>query len=196
MWNITIFASGSGSNAENIFNYFKNSKLIRIGLVVTDNPKAFVIERCRKHSVPCLVLSQRLLDDSDFMLGVLRDFRTNFVVLSGYIKLIPDYIVTAFDQRIVNIHPSLLPKHGGKGMYGKRVHQSVLDSGDTESGITIHFIDNDYDRGPAIFQAKCPVLPDDTADTLAERVHALEYEHYPRVIEDTIIKVLGKCDVH
>ena len=194
MWNVTIFASGSGSNAENIFNYFKDSKLVRIGLLITDNPKAFVIERCRRHSVPCLVLSKRLIDDTDFMLGVLRDFRTNFVVLSGYIKLIPDYIVAAFDQRIVNIHPSLLPKHGGKGMYGKRVHQSVLDSGDKESGITIHFINNDYDRGPTIFQAKCPVLPDDTADTLAQRVHALEYEHYPKVIEDTIIKVLGKCN--
>ncbi len=194
MWNVTIFASGSGSNAENIFNYFKNSKLVRIGLLITDNPKAFVIERCRRHSVPCLVLSKRLIDDTDFMLGVLRDFRTNFVVLAGYIKLVPDYIVTAFDQRIVNIHPSLLPKHGGKGMYGSRVHQSVLDSGDKESGITIHFIDNDYDRGSVIFQAKCPVLPDDTADTLAQRVHALEYEHYPKVIEDTIIKVLGKCN--
>ena len=194
MWNLTIFASGNGSNAENIFNYFKNSDLIRIGLVITDNPKAFVIQRCRKFSVPCLVLSQRLLSDSDFMLGVLRDFRTNFIVLSGYIKLVPDYIVAAFDHRIVNIHPSLLPKHGGKGMYGKRVHQSVLDSGDKESGITIHFINNDYDRGPTIFQAKCPVLPNDTADTLAERVHALEYEHYPKVIEDTIIKVLGKCN--
>ena len=194
MWNVTIFASGSGTNAENIFNYFKDSKLVRIGLLITDNPKAFVIERCRRHSVPCLVLSKRLIDDTDFMLGVLRDFRTNFVVLAGYIKLVPDYIVTAFDQRIVNIHPSLLPKHGGKGMYGSRVHQSVLDSGDKESGITIHFIDNDYDRGSVIFQAKCPVLPDDTADTLAQRVHALEYEHYPKVIEDTIIKVLGKCN--
>ncbi|MBO7599232.1 MAG: phosphoribosylglycinamide formyltransferase [Bacteroidales bacterium] len=194
MWNVTIFASGSGTNAENIFNYFKDSKLVRIGLLITDNPKAFVIERCRRHSVPCLVLSKRLIDDTDFMLGVLRDFRTNFVVLAGYIKLVPDYIVTAFDQRIVNIHPSLLPKHGGKGMYGSRVHQSVLDSGDKESGITIHFIDNDYDRGSVIFQAKCPVLPDDTADTLAQRVHALEYEYYPKVIEDTIIKVLGKCN--
>ncbi|MBO7142318.1 MAG: phosphoribosylglycinamide formyltransferase [Bacteroidales bacterium] len=194
MWNVTIFASGSGSNAENIFNYFKDSKLVRIGLVITDNPKAFVIERCRRHSVPCLVLSKRLIDDADFMLGVLRDFRTNFVVLAGYIKLVPDYIVSAFDQRIVNIHPSLLPKHGGKGMYGSRVHQSVLDCGDKESGITIHFIDNDYDRGSVIFQAKCPVLPDDTADSLAQRVHALEYEHYPRIIEDTIIKVLGKCN--
>ncbi|MDD6003225.1 MAG: phosphoribosylglycinamide formyltransferase [Bacteroidales bacterium] len=194
MWNVTIFASGSGSNAENIFNYFKDSKLVRVGLLITDNPKAFVIERCRRHSVPCLVLSKRLIDDTDFMLGVLRDFRTNFVVLAGYIKLVPDYIVAAFDQRIVNIHPSLLPKHGGKGMYGSRVHQSVLDSGDKESGITIHFIDNDYDRGSVIFQAKCPVLPDDTADTLAQRVHALEYEYYPKVIEDTIIKVLGKCN--
>lgn len=194
MWNVTIFASGSGSNAENIFNYFKDSKLARVGLLITDNPKAFVIERCRRHSVPCLVLSKRLIDDTDFMLGVLRDFRTNFVVLAGYIKLVPGYIVAAFDQRIVNIHPSLLPKHGGKGMYGSRVHQSVLDSGDKESGITIHFIDNDYDRGSVIFQAKCPVLPDDTADSLAQRVHALEYEHYPKVIEDTIIKVLGKCN--
>ncbi len=194
MWNVTIFASGSGSNAENIFNYFKDSKLVRVGLLITDNPKAFVIERCRRHSVPCLVLSKRLIDDTDFMLGVLRDFRTNFVVLAGYIKLVPDYIVAAFDQRIVNIHPSLLPKHGGKGMYGNRVHQSVLDSGDKESGITIHFIDNDYDRGSVIFQAKCPVLPDDTADSLAQRVHALEYEYYPNVIEDTIIKVLGKCN--
>lgn len=194
MWNVTIFASGSGSNAENIFNYFKDSKLVRVGLLITDNPKAFVIERCRRHSVPCLVLSKRLIDDTDFMLGVLRDFRTNFVVLAGYIKLVPDYIVAAFDQRIVNIHPSLLPKHGGKGMYGSRVHQSVLDSGDKESGITIHFIDNDYDRGSVIFQAKCPVLPDDTPDSLAQRVHALEYEYYPKVIEDTIIKVLGKCN--
>lgn len=194
MWNVTIFASGSGSNAENIFNYFKDSKLARVGLLITDNPKAFVIERCRRHSVPCLVLSKRLIDDTDFMLGVLRDFRTNFVVLAGYIKFVPGYIVAAFDQRIVNIHPSLLPKHGGKGMYGSRVHQSVLDSGDKESGITIHFIDNDYDRGSVIFQAKCPVLPDDTADSLAQRVHALEYEHYPKVIEDTIIKVLGKCN--
>ena len=151
MWNLTIFASGNGSNAENIFNYFKNSDLIRIGLVITDNPKAFVIQRCRKFSVPCLVLSQRLLSDSDFMLGVLRDFRTNFIVLSGYIKLVPDYIVAAFDHRIVNIHPSLLPKHGGKGMYGMRVHQSVIDSGDKESGITVHFVDNFSENISLIF---------------------------------------------
>lgn len=191
MWNLTIFASGNGSNAENIFNYFKNSDLVRIGLVITDNPKAFVIQRCRKFSVPCLVLSQRLLSDSDFMLGVLRDFRTNFIVLSGYIKLVPDYIVAAFDHRIVNIHPSLLPKHGGKGMYGMRVHQSVIDSGDKESGITVHFVDNFYDNGSAIFQAKVPVEPGDTPESLAEKVHALEYKYYPQVIEDTVKKVLG-----
>jgi len=191
MWNLTIFASGNGSNAENIFNYFKNSDLVRVGLVITDNPKAFVIQRCRKFSVPCLVLSQRLLTDSDFMLGVLRDFRTNFVVLSGYIKLVPEYIVAAFDHRIVNIHPSLLPKHGGKGMYGMRVHQSVIDSGDKESGITVHFVDNFYDNGSAIFQAKVPVEPGDTPESLAEKVHALEYKYYPQVIEDTVKKVLG-----
>ena len=191
MWNLTIFASGNGSNAENIFNYFKNSDLIRIGLVITDNPKAFVIQRCRKFSVPCLVLSQRLLSDSDFMLGVLRDFRTNFIVLSGYIKLVPEYIVAAFDHRIVNIHPSLLPKHGGKGMYGMRVHQSVIDSGDKESGITVHYVDNFYDNGSAIFQAKVPVEPGDTPESLAEKVHALEYKYYPQVIEDTVKKVLG-----
>ena len=191
MWNLTIFASGNGSNAENIFNYFKNSDLIRIGLVITDNPKAFVIQRCRKFSVPCLVLSQRLLSDSDFMLGVLRDFRTNFIVLSGYIKLVPEYIVAAFDHRIVNIHPSLLPKHGGKGMYGMRVHQSVIDSGDKESGITVHYVVNFYDNGSAIFQAKVPVEPGDTPESLAEKVHALEYKYYPQVIEDTVKKVLG-----
>ncbi|MBR4440540.1 MAG: phosphoribosylglycinamide formyltransferase [Bacteroidales bacterium] len=191
MWNLTIFASGNGSNAENIFNYFKNSNLVRVGLVITDNPKAFVIQRCRKFSVPCLVLSQRLLTDSDFMLGVLRDFRTNFIVLSGYIKLVPDYIVAAFDHRIVNIHPSLLPKHGGKGMYGMRVHQSVIDSGDKESGITVHYVDNFYDNGSVIFQAKVAVEPGDTPESLAEKVHALEYQYYPKVIEDTVKQVLG-----
>ena len=191
MWNLTIFASGNGSNAENIFNYFKNSNLVRVGLVITDNPKAYVIQRSRKFSVPCLVLSQRLLTDSDFMLGVLRDFRTNFIVLSGYIKLVPDYIVAAFDHRIVNIHPSLLPKHGGKGMYGMRVHQSVIDSGDKESGITVHYVDNFYDNGSVIFQAKVAVEPGDTPESLAEKVHALEYQYYPKVIEDTVKQVLG-----
>ncbi|MCQ2975338.1 MAG: phosphoribosylglycinamide formyltransferase [Bacteroidales bacterium] len=191
MWNISIFASGSGTNAENIFNYFTNSNLVNVNLVITDNPKAYVIQRCKKFSVDCKILSPSEIANSDIMNKIFDEYNTNFIVLSGYIRLVPKFIVDKFEGKIVNIHPSLLPKHGGKGMYGHHVHQSVLDSGDNESGITIHFVDNFYDNGSIIFQAKCPVLENDTPDTLAERVHALEYKFYPQIIEKTISKLLS-----
>ena len=186
MTRIAIFASGSGSNAENIANYFSGNNEVKIPLILTNNPDAFVIERAKKLGIPCEVVSKAEFMAADGIIEMMHKYEIDFIVLAGFLLLVPAKLIEAFPSRIVNIHPALLPKHGGKGMYGDRVHRAVVECGDTESGITIHLIDAEYDKGTTFFQAKCEVLPSDTADDVAAKVHALEYEHFPRVIGEII----------
>lgn len=186
MKRIAIFASGSGSNAENIANYFKTNDNVEISLIVANNPNAYVIERAKKLNIPCTVVTKAEFLAADTIVEMMKEYKIDLIVLAGFLLLVPEKLINAFPSRIVNIHPALLPKHGGKGMYGDRVHKAVVESGDTESGITIHLIDADYDKGVTFFQAKCEILPTDTPDDVAAKVHALEYEHFPHVIEEIL----------
>ena len=182
MRKIAILASGEGTNAERIIRYFRERRTAEVVMVIASRSMAGVVKRAESLHVVCEVVPP-----ADFASGeALRLLCANgvdFIVLAGFLSRVPDDILHAYPGRIVNIHPSLLPKFGGKGMYGMHVHRAVLDAGETESGITIQYVNEKYDEGDYIFQAKCPVLPDDTPETLAARVHQLEYRHYPEVIE-------------
>ena len=185
MKRIAVFASGSGTNAENFINYFRQSDSADIALILSDNPRARVLERAAKYSVPTVVFSREDLH-SGKVLDKLEKNKIDFIVLAGFLCLVPAEITRRYEKRIVNIHPALLPAYGGKGMYGIHVHKAVVAAGERETGITIHYIDEHYDEGTVIFQAKCPVLPSDTPEEVAAKVHALEYAHYPKVIEDLL----------
>lgn len=182
MKKLAILASGTGTNAERITRYFAEKKTAEVKLIITNKEGAGVIERAERLNVPCLVVSSKEFKEGK-ALQVLKEHEVDFIVLAGFLLRVPDDILHNYPNRIVNIHPSLLPKYGGKGMYGHHVHEAVLAAGEPESGITIHYIDEHYDEGDVILQVKCPVLPDDTPDTLASRVHQLEYKHFPVVIE-------------
>ena len=190
MKRVAIFASGSGSNAENIANYFKGSDAVEISLILANNPEAYVLERAKKLGIESVVVTGKEFRAADKVLEILKERNIDFIVLAGFLLLVPAKLIESYPGKIVNIHPALLPKHGGKGMYGDHVHEAVVAAGDTESGITIHLIDERYDCGTTFFQATCPVLPTDTPHDVAEKVHALEYEHFPRVIKE-IIATLG-----
>ncbi len=183
---IAIFASGSGSNAENIAQYFKGSDQVSIALIVCDNPKAFVLERAKKLNIPTVIINPLQLKDTDYMQSILNEYEIDFIVLAGFLKLIPTHLVKAYPDKIINIHPALLPKYGGKGMYGHHVHEAVVEAKEQETGITVHFVNEHYDEGQIIFQAKCQVSPKDTPDDVADKIHELEMEHFPKVIEDLI----------
>ncbi|VFB13386.1 formyltetrahydrofolate-dependent phosphoribosylglycinamide formyltransferase [Bacteroides heparinolyticus] len=184
--NIAVLASGSGTNAENIIRYFREKGSARVALVLTNRQKAFVLERAKGLGVPCASLSKEEWESGEAVLAMLRRYDIDFVVLAGFLARVPDNVLHAYPDKMINIHPSLLPKFGGKGMYGDRVHEAVIAAGERESGITIHYTNERYDEGAVICQLKCPVLPDDTPDSLAQRIHQLEYEHYPRVIEQLL----------
>ncbi len=184
--NIAIFASGSGSNAENIVRYFKENDSIKVSLIVSNKSDAYVLERAAQLGVPVRVFTKPQWVTGEEVLACMSEFRIDFIVLAGFLLRVPETLLHAYSEKIINIHPALLPKFGGKGMYGDRVHEAVVEAGETESGITIHYIDEHYDEGSIIFQTTCPVLPQDTPDDVAEKVHALEYEHFPKIIEFVI----------
>ena len=189
MKKIAIFASGSGSNAENIINYFKNDTENVVKIVFCNKPDAYVLERAKRLSVPTFVFGREEFSRSDLVLNELKRLDIDLIVLAGFLWKVPDAIIDAYPDRVINIHPALLPSYGGKGMYGMKVHEAVIAAGEKESGITIHHVDNHYDEGTTIFQAKCDIVPGDTPETLeslATKVHALEYEHFPRVIKDVL----------
>ena len=186
MKNIAIFASGSGSNAENLIRYFSAHPQGTVRLVLSNKAEAGAIERAARLGVESMVFDRDTFYNSEQVLARLRQERIDFVVLAGFLWLVPDYLIAAYPDRIVNIHPALLPKYGGKGMYGDRVHEAVIASGEKESGITIHYTNEHYDEGGIICQQKCPVLPGDTPEELAQRIHRLEYEYYPKVIEELV----------
>lgn len=184
--NIAIFASGSGSNAENIIRYFRDNDSICVSLVLSNKSDAYVLERAHRLGVSYSVFPKEDWVAGDEVLAVLQEYRIDFIVLAGFLVRVPDLILHAYPNKIINIHPALLPKFGGKGMYGSRVHEAVVAAGEKESGITIHYINERYDEGNTIFQATCPVLPDDTPEDVAEKVHALEYKHFPLIIEKVL----------
>lgn len=186
MKSIAIFASGSGTNAENLIRYFRTSSAGRVNLVLTNRHDAGVISRAEKLGVKSVVFNRDQLYRSGEVLELLREHQIDFILLAGFLWLVPGDILKAYRGRIVNIHPALLPSYGGKGMYGRHVHEAVLASGDRQSGITIHHVNPVYDEGDIIFQATCPVLPSDTPETLAGRIHQLEYEHFPGVVEEIL----------
>lgn len=185
---IVIFASGNGTNAQNIVEYFKDREDVNISLILCNKKDAYVLERAKKLGIPSRMVSRKQFESED-LVEDLKQLQTDLIVLAGFLWLVPKAMLSAFSGRILNIHPALLPKFGGKGMYGERVHESVIAAGEKESGITIHVIDSDYDRGRIIFQAKCAVEHRDTAKTLANKVHRLEYMYFPEVI-DKYIKTL------
>ena len=186
--NIAIFASGSGTNAENIIRYFQENDLIRVALVLSNRSDAYVLERAHRLQVPSEVFLKEDWVSGEQILALLHEYHIDFIVLAGFLVRVPERLLHAYPDKIINIHPALLPKFGGKGMYGDRVHEAVVAAGETESGITIHYINEHYDEGDTIFQAKCPVLPDDSAIDVAQKVHSLEYKHYPLIIERTILE--------
>jgi phosphoribosylglycinamide formyltransferase-1 len=184
---IAVFASGSGSNAENIFNYFNNNDEVDVSLILTNNPNAGVIERATRLNIPFTVFNKNAFQNTNEIVKLLQEKDIDLVVLAGFLWLIPTNLIEAFPNKIVNIHPALLPKYGGKGMFGDNVHKAVVENEETESGITIHFVNQHYDEGKVIFQAKCEVLPTDTFEDVASKIHVLEYEYFPKVISDLLL---------
>lgn len=184
---IAIFASGNGSNAEEIIKYFKNHETIKVSLILSNNKNAFVLQRAENHKIPHFTFTRDIFYNGKIVDEVLRMNGINFIILAGFMWLIPERFVKSYPMNIINIHPALLPKYGGKGMYGNFVHEAVVRNKEKESGITVHWVNEAYDEGSIIKQVKCKILATDTADVVANKVHQLEYEHYPKVIEQAIL---------
>jgi phosphoribosylglycinamide formyltransferase 1 len=182
MKNIAIFASGSGSNAENIIRYFKNHPKVRIDSVWSNKKEAYVLQRAQSLGVEARYFTREQFSGSDQVIKELQNRKVDLVVLAGFLWLVPPEFVDAFT--LINIHPALLPTYGGKGMYGSFVHESVVRNKEKESGITIHLVNKEYDKGEHLLQVKCPVLPEDSPEILADRIHELEYKYFPKAIED------------
>ena len=186
MKNIVVFASGSGTNAENIIRFFESSNIARVTCVISNRADAYVFERAKKLNVNTKYLNKDAFYNTNEAFDFITALNPDLIVLAGFLLLVPSNIISAFPNRIVNIHPALLPKYGGKGMYGDNVHNAVIANKEQESGITIHYVNEKYDEGDIIFQKSCPVLPDDSAESLAKRIHQLEYECFPEVIFNII----------
>ena len=187
--NIAIFASGYGSNAENLIRFFAGRDSAQVALVLTNKENAYVVNRARSLQVPCCVCSKEDWVTGERVLAVLQEYHVDFIVLAGFLMRVPDLLLQVYPHRIVNIHPALLPKYGGKGMYGMRVHEAVVAAGERQTGITIHYINGQYDEGDIIAQFMCNVLPEDSPEEVAQKVHALEYAHYPVVIARLVEEV-------
>lgn len=185
MKKIVVFASGSGSNAENIVNYFRD-KEVKVLMFLTNNPNAGVIERGRRLGIPTLVFDKKTFSKTNDIVNILKNLEVDFIVLGGFLWMIPENLISSFDSKIVNIHPSLLPKYGGKGMWGHFVHEAVLQNNESESGISIHLVNEHYDEGEMVFQAKCTIDENETPESLAAKVQELEAMHFPKIIENLL----------
>ncbi len=183
---IAIFASGSGTNAENIITYFRNNENIQVECVVSNVKDSKVLERAGKYGIDTLVCSREDFYSSHKVINYLKNKNISHIVLAGFLWLVPENLVQSYEGKIVNIHPALLPKYGGKGMYGMHVHKAVIENNEEKTGITIHHVNPKYDEGNIIFQATCPVKENETPESLAQKVHQLEYEYYPKIIEQLI----------
>jgi phosphoribosylglycinamide formyltransferase-1 len=187
MINVAVFASGEGTNVENLIRYFAPSKEVKIKLVVTNNPEAGVVKRAEKYKKNIQLVSKDALNNyTDQLIDFLQTEKVDLIVLAGFLLKVPEKIVKAFPRRIVNIHPALLPMHGGKGMYGNRVHEAVIKHGSKVSGITVHYVDEEYDNGEHILQAMCRVDENETPESLAKKIHELEYFYFPKAVEKAI----------
>jgi len=186
MKRIAIFASGSGSNAENIITYFQNNKKAEVVLVLSNNPNALVLERAKKLGVQSLVFNKHQLNDSNWAIENLKDL--DLIVLAGFLWKFPEHLLENYENKVVNVHPALLPKYGGKGMYGMYVHEAVVENRETESGITIHYVNEHYDEGAIIFQAKCTITAKDTPSDVAAKIHELEMRYFPEIVQQILSK--------
>ncbi|RZW41894.1 MAG: phosphoribosylglycinamide formyltransferase [Flavobacteriaceae bacterium] len=186
MKRIVIFASGSGTNAENIITYFQQRGGASVVQVLSNNPHAKVLEKCKRLNISALSFNRAAFKKGAIIHSILKDENPDLIVLAGFLWKIPEHLLKDFSNRIINIHPALLPKYGGKGMYGMNVHKAVKENKEEESGITIHFVNEHYDQGAIIFQAKCDISTEDSAKDIAAKVHELEMEHFPRIIESLL----------
>lgn len=186
MKNIAILASGEGSNAQNIIDYFKFSDTIKVKVIVSNNPQANVLNRAKKEGVPTICINRESFYNSNNLIEQLKKLEIDWIILAGFLWLIPEKLINAFPGKIINIHPALLPKYGGKGMYGMKVHEAVIHAKEKESGISIHLVNREYDKGEIISQHRCAIDISDTAQTLATKIHELEKEFFPKIIEQTI----------
>lgn len=184
--NLAILASGSGTNAANFMDYFNEHENISVAVVITNNPEAHVLERAANRNIPACVIENSQWRDRTLVMNILTSHHVGAIVLAGYLKLIPSWLIREYPNRIFNIHPALLPAYGGKGMYGMHVHRAVIESGDQFSGITIHLVNEEYDKGRILFQEKIELADNETAESLAARIHKLEYMHYPRIVESNL----------
>jgi phosphoribosylglycinamide formyltransferase-1 len=182
MFRLAIFASGEGTNTQRFIEYYKGSKDVSISLILSNKADAGVIKRANNAGIPTLIVDKETFYKSDSVLKELQA-KADFIVLAGFLWMIPDNIIKAFADKMINIHPALLPKYGGKGMYGSKVHEAVIANGEKESGISIHYVNEKYDEGKIIFQAKCVIEASDTIETLAKKVHELEYKYYPVIVD-------------
>jgi phosphoribosylglycinamide formyltransferase-1 len=192
--NLSVFASGSGTNCENLIRYFQTSEHIRVSLVVSNKADALVLQRAQRLGVPSVVVPKADLANPDVIMPLLRQYHIDFIVLAGFLPLVPDYIVKAYPRRIVNIHPSLLPKYGGKGMWGHHVHEAVKAAGESETGMTVHYVSDVCDGGEIIAQFKVALSPNDTPDDIAAKEHVLEMEHFPKVVEQVVLLSCQKTE--
>ncbi len=185
---LAIFASGSGTNAENIIKHFSNNPTFKVSLILSNKKNAYVLERAKQFKIPFEIFDRDQLENSTFVDDILTSYKINYIILAGFLLKIPDRLLNKYPKKIINIHPALLPKYGGKGMHGMNVHAAVINNGEIESGITIHLVNNEYDKGTIIFQAKCNVEKEDTPETLATKIHQLEQQYFPKVIEQYILQ--------
>jgi phosphoribosylglycinamide formyltransferase-1 len=183
---LAIFASGSGSNAENICNYFANSSDIEVVLMCTNKRDAYIVKRAEKLDIPVIFISKSELNNFDDLHKKLQSAKVDIIILAGFLLKLPAIMIEYYPNRILNIHPSLLPKYGGKGMHGNKVHKAVLENKETESGISIHFVNQNYDEGEIVLQEKCVISEDETLETLTEKIHQLEHNYFPIAIEKTL----------
>ncbi len=189
MKNVAIFASGSGTNAQAIIERLNSSKFGQVSGIFSNNKDAFVLQRAQKYNIPTYVFSRNEFYNTSNIRDILMEKRIDFIVLAGFLWLIPEYLILSFPSRIINIHPALLPKYGGKGMYGMKVHEAVINNKEKESGITIHYVNENYDEGNIIFQAKCQIEQKDSPEILAKKIHELEYRHFPKIVEELLINL-------
>ncbi|MBD0831137.1 phosphoribosylglycinamide formyltransferase [Aestuariibaculum sediminum] len=188
MKRIVIFASGSGSNAENLVEYFSNSNKASVVQILTNNPLAKVLDRAKRLKVSALSFNKVALTETNDVLKLLQATNPDLIVLAGFLWKFPENIINKFPNKVINVHPALLPKFGGKGMYGMNVHKAVVENNETETGITIHYVNENYDEGAIIFQAKCDVKANDSAEDVAAKIHNLEMEHFPKVVEQLLLE--------
>lgn len=189
--NIAIFVSGSGTNCENLIRHFSATEQVNCALVVSNKPDAYALVRAGRLGVPTAVATKPELNDAGIMMPLMERYAIDFIVLAGFLPLIPDFLIDAYPRRIVNIHPALLPKFGGKGMWGHHVHEAVKAAGETETGMTVHYVTPVCDSGEIIAQYRTPLLPTDTADDIAAKEHVLEMEYYPKVVEQVLRETFG-----